>query len=147
MSAQREGNWLACGPIRPGIRQRYHNGIFYIGNIAGEAHPIVAEGISMAMQSAWLLSHILLGKPRKLMTESVLNDVGKEYSKQWYTHFATRIRAATLFSQVAMRPWSRAVMIQLVKFFPGILTYGAKISGKIKQVVHTEMTDTIDKDN
>lgn len=143
-NAQQERNWLACGPIRPGIRHRYRNGIFYIGNIAGEAHPIVAEGISMAMQSAWLLSHILLGQRRKLITESDFNDVGKEYSKQWYTHFATRIHAAALFSQVAMRPWSRAVMIQLIKSFPRVLTYGAKLSGKIKQVVHT---DIIDKDN
>ena len=44
--------WLAAGPIRPGIRDRYADGIFRIGNCAGEAHPIVAEGISMAMQSA-----------------------------------------------------------------------------------------------
>ncbi|WP_231865898.1 NAD(P)/FAD-dependent oxidoreductase [Legionella fallonii] len=145
--AQREGSWLACGPIRPGIRYRYYQGIFYIGNIAGEAHPIVAEGISMAMQSAWILASTLLRRQGKLMTEAERNKAGEEYSKQWYKHFATRIHAAALFSQVAMRPWSQAVMIQLIKYFPGILTYGAKLSGKIKQVVRTELTDIIDKDN
>ena len=35
----REGNWLAAGPIQPGIRKRYDKGIFFVGNIAGEAHP------------------------------------------------------------------------------------------------------------
>ncbi|AHE67600.1 NAD(P)/FAD-dependent oxidoreductase [Legionella oakridgensis] len=143
--AQREGGWLACGPIRPGVRQRYHNGIFYIGNIAGEAHPIVAEGISMAMQSAWLLSHILVGQQKKIITASGLNKAGREYSERWYQHFATRIHAAGLFSQVAMRPWTQAIMIQFIKYFPKILTYGAKLSGKVKQVVCAE--DMIDKDN
>ena len=44
------GPILATGPIRPGIRTRYGDGIFFVGNVAGEAHPIIAEGISMAMQ-------------------------------------------------------------------------------------------------
>lgn len=81
------------------------------------------------------------------MPFSELNELGKEYGKQWRTHFATRIHAAALFSQIAMRPWSRAVMIQLIKSCPRILTYGAKLSGKIQQVVRRNMTDIIDKDN
>ncbi len=50
-----DGAWLSAGPIRPGIRTGYADGLYLAGNIAGEAHPVVAEGISMAMQSAWLL--------------------------------------------------------------------------------------------
>lgn len=50
------GGWLSAGPINPGIRQQFSNGVFLVGNAAGEAHPIVAEGISMAMQAAWLLA-------------------------------------------------------------------------------------------
>src|SRR6185503_15400230 len=44
-----EGNFLATGPIHPGIRPRLKDGVFFTGNIAGEAHPITAEGISMAI--------------------------------------------------------------------------------------------------
>ncbi len=146
-SSQREGNWLACGPIRPGIRQRYNDGIFFVGNIAGEAHPIVAEGISMAMQSAWLLSHILIRRQVDVMTEKGLLDAGKEYRKQWHKHFARRIHAAALFSQIAMRPGSQALMLFLIKRFPGILAFGAKLSGKIQQVVVSETTNSFNKDN
>ncbi|MCL9684827.1 NAD(P)/FAD-dependent oxidoreductase [Legionella maioricensis] len=146
-SAHREGSWLACGPIRPGIRQRYHEGIFFVGNIAGEAHPIVAEGISMAMQSAWLLSQILIRRQKEIVTEKGLRDAGKEYSNQWHKHFATRIHAAALFSLIAMRPWSQAIMLFLIKRFPGLLTFGAKLSGKIQQVVVLETTNSFNKDN
>ena len=55
--ARREGAWLGIGPIQPGIRAPWSraDGRFLIGNAAAEAHPIIGEGISMAMQSAWLL--------------------------------------------------------------------------------------------
>ena len=33
-----------------------------IGNAAAEAHPIIGEGISMAMQSAWFLCERLIGR-------------------------------------------------------------------------------------
>ena len=61
-----DGAWLAAGPIAPGIRTRYADGIFRVGNAAGEAHPIVAEGISMAMQSAWLLAGALNGADARI---------------------------------------------------------------------------------
>ena len=53
--ARRSGPWLGSGPIDPGIRLREDELVFRIGNAAGEAHPIIGEGMSMAMQSAWLL--------------------------------------------------------------------------------------------
>src|SRR5204862_6965987 len=58
--ATREGPWLASGPLRPGVRLgrrrgEGEDGAFRIGNAAGEAHPIVGEGISMALQSAFVL--------------------------------------------------------------------------------------------
>src|SRR6202035_1243259 len=59
--ASRVGPWLAAGPIRPGVRLPPGRAdAFLIGNAAGEAHPIVGEGISMAIQSAWLLCEQLV---------------------------------------------------------------------------------------
>lgn len=55
-AARRRGAWLSAGPIRPGIREVVDEGIARVGNAAGEAHPLVAEGISMAIQSSWLLA-------------------------------------------------------------------------------------------
>ena len=58
-NARLTGEWLAAGPIRPGIRAQYAGDIFRVGNVAGESHPIIAEGISMALQSSWLLAREL----------------------------------------------------------------------------------------
>lgn len=133
--AQRDGNWLSCGPIQPGIRTRYAKGIFYVGNIAGEAHPIVAEGISMAMQSAWLLASILIKNKTSLTQEKGMNAAGALYSRKWQKCFALRIYAASFFAQFAMRTALLKLMIHSIKLFPSLLTLGAKLSGKIRQVV------------
>jgi len=124
--ANREGSWLSVGPIRPGIRKCYENGLFFAGNIAGEAHPTIAEGISMALQSAWLLSQALLKS----------SHAGQAYTQQWRAYFSKRIHAAALFAQVAMRPWAAATVLPLLKQFPSILTFGAKLSGKVKLVMN-----------
>ena len=58
--ARAKAPWLAAGPIDPGIRLAPGDALFRIGNAAGEAHPIIGEGMSMALQSAWLLCAQLL---------------------------------------------------------------------------------------
>ena len=60
------GAWLGAGPLRTGIRVSAHDRAFLIGNAAGEAHPIIGEGMSMAIQSAWLLAGRLVGNTRGL---------------------------------------------------------------------------------
>jgi len=134
--AERDGNWLAAGPIQPGIRSCYKQGIFFVGNIAGEAHPVVAEGISMAMQSAWLLSQTLIARQKEIMAGKGANEAGAEYAKLWHQHFASRIHAAALFARLAMMPsWAVSLIGPVLKQFPSILTLSAKLSGKAKQVV------------
>ena len=142
---QLDNAWSAAGPIHPGIRKRYLQGIFLLGNAAGEAHPIVAEGISMAMQSAWMLCEHLIGWEREALRGNGLETVGRQYSSAWHAAFAPRIRAAALFAHLAMCPASPAMLVPLLKLFPGILTWGAKLSGKAKQVVnlpHLEISKT-----
>jgi flavin-dependent dehydrogenase len=128
------GTWLSAGPINPGIRHRFSNGIFLVGNVAGEAHPIVAEGISMAMQAAWLLSRCLISRQEKLSKQQVIADIGATYASEWKAAFVLRIRAAAAFAQIAMRPNAVILCLPLLKQFPKILTLGARFSGKTKFV-------------
>jgi len=62
-------------------------------------------------------------------------EVGRDYASAWHRSFAPRIRAAALFAHLAMRPGTAAALLKVVKLFPGILTLGAKLSGKAKQVI------------
>ncbi|MCW8407494.1 FAD-dependent monooxygenase [Legionella sp. PATHC035] len=138
--AEREGSWLAAGPIRPGIRSCYSEGIFFVGNIAGEAHPIVAEGISMALQSAWLLSNSLIEFKSNLNGINGLDELGIYYAKHWRKHFSRRIYFSSFFAQLAMmNSWPRSWLLHMIKKFPAILTLGARFSGKVH---HTVPTDT-----
>ena len=126
-----DGGRLSAGPINPGIRKRFEAGIFRIGNAAGEAHPIVAEGISMAMQSGWLLAHHLIAANARSASVS-LAMVGAAYSDAWSKRFAPRIHAASTFAKIALNPTMAATALSLIKFAPKILTFGATLSGKTR---------------
>jgi flavin-dependent dehydrogenase len=133
--ARLDGACLSAGPIRPGIRRRHHDGIFFVGNIAGEAHPIVAEGISMAMQSAWLLCRRLAPHRDGIARAAAQAAVARAYDSDWRAAFATRIRAAALYSQIATRPRLTALALPLVERWPRILTAGALLAGKSKMLL------------
>lgn len=134
-TARRIGPWLATGPLTPGVRLRSEDSIFRIGNAAGEAHPIIGEGMSMALQSAWLLS--------KRLTEGVrpsLNDVGwqrtvsRGYSRDWTRQFAGRLRLASVLAHLAMRPRWGSPLMSLIRLWPGLLPLGARWGGKTRPV-------------
>ena len=120
--------WLSAGPIRPGIRRCYTEGVFVVGNAAGEAHPVVAEGISMALQSAWLLTE-------RLIAGNDEQTVARSYTRAWRQSFAPRIRAAAAIAHWAMRPRLVTVTLPFLQTWPKLLTFGAWLSGKSKLVI------------
>ncbi|MCE9661614.1 MAG: FAD-dependent oxidoreductase [Burkholderiales bacterium] len=132
--AEREGAWLATGPIRPGVRLGQGDGIFRVGNAAGEAHPIVGEGISMALQSAFVLAALLGPQRRPLVAPdsavAVQARLLREYEALWRQRFAQRLRVAAAFAHLAMRPWAARAAWPVVRAWPGLLTRGARWSGK-----------------
>lgn len=123
--------WLSAGPIRPGIRPAYRRGIFQAGNAAGEAHPVVAEGITMAMQSGWLLAERLIAAKDAVSSPGVRDFVGRDYAQAWRRAFGPRIRAAASIAHWAMRPAAVQASLPVIRRFPRVLTWGARCSGKI----------------
>ena len=133
-SARREGVWLAAGPIDPGIGLRPDDTLFRIGNAAGEAHPIIGEGMSMAMQSAWLLCAQLLrpSLPHGEMSGAAWQrGVHQRYAADWHRHFAPRLRLAAAFAHFAMRPAMVSPLLALLSRWPALLTQGARWGGKV----------------
>jgi len=132
-----DGACLSAGPIRPGIRPFGHERIFPVGNAAGEAHPIVAEGISMAIQSAWLLGDLLAAHEDTVLADDSragLATIARDYERSWRRNFVTRIRAAALFAHLCMRPATAKRVIALSRRAPAILTFGARWSGKAQSL-------------
>jgi flavin-dependent dehydrogenase len=121
--ARLEGAWRGAGPIHPGVRCLSRPGTLAVGNAAGEAHPLVAEGISMALQSGWLAAQHLA---------SAGADGTRDYARDWRRHFLPRLRAAEAFARLADR--SAPLMGGAVRAFPWLLTAGARFSGKSRPV-------------
>ncbi|RVD63191.1 monooxygenase, partial [Mesorhizobium sp. M4A.F.Ca.ET.029.04.2.1] len=129
--ARLDGPWLAAGPIRPGIRACYEHDIFRVGNAAGESHPIIAEGISMALQSGWLLASELGGAPTG---QAGREAAGRRYEAAWRGLFSTRVYAAAGIARLAFCPGGPALMRVAVRNLPQALTLGAHLSGKTRRV-------------
>jgi len=144
--ARLDGPWLSAGPIRPGIRPFRRERFFAVGNAAGEAHPIVAEGISMAIQSAWLLcERLVANKDAALATDApeALGTIGRDYERSWRKNFATRIHAAAFFAQLAMRPATAKLAVALLQRVPPVLTLGAQWSGKAQPLRSLSNVDAV----
>jgi menaquinone-9 beta-reductase len=127
-------SWRSAGPIIPGIRNTSRGGVLLIGNAAGEAHPVVAEGISMAIQSASLLARLLIGRAGP-STFVDADSVETAYARAWRRAFAPRIRAAAIIAQWAMRPRAVTLTMPLLRAFPMMLTESARKTGKVTSVV------------
>lgn len=132
------GPVLGAGPIRPGFRPLAEGGVFRIGNAAGEAHPVVAEGISMAIQSAALLFAALDTRASALRRPATaadfaaaLNAAGRVYAAGWRSAFALRIRASAAIAWIALHAPLDGAMRTVVRLFPRALTAGAWLSGKV----------------
>jgi len=136
-NARLDGSWLSTGPIRPGIRVRPAAEIFLVGNAAGEAHPIIAEGISMAVQAAWLLCDRLISRQDEVFSGTATDGIALEYATDWRRSFSGRVRASSFFARLAMQPIATRAVLPLLRSFPALLTAGARLSGKANQIATT----------
>jgi flavin-dependent dehydrogenase len=132
--AARDGPWLTSGPIDPGARITAGDTIFKVGNSAGEAHPILGEGMSMALQSAALLASHLTGQQLiGPVPDSVRQArIAHQYAAAWRKEFVPRLRLAAVFAHTAMHPASAALLMNLVNVWPAVLTRGARWGGKVR---------------
>jgi hypothetical protein len=97
----------------------------------------VAEGISMAIQSAWLLCDLLAARKRAILApeaRAALARLARDYDRSWRRNFVTRIHAAALFAHLSMRPVTAQRVIAFARHAPAILTFGARWSGKAQSL-------------
>jgi flavin-dependent dehydrogenase len=135
-AATRDGRWLSVGPLRPGIRLQSPAGVFRVGNAAGETHPLIGEGISMALQSAALLVGILAQAPAATIDRGDALRKQAAYASAWRAAFLPRSRLAALYAHVAMRPALARPALSLLRRWPALLTRAAGWAGKARSAPH-----------
>ncbi len=132
VGAHRDGSWLSVGPLRPGIRIDAAHGLFRVGNAAGETHPLIGEGISMALQSAALLANILTQQPASAIRARLASHLQHRYAAAWRAEFASRLRLAAAYAHLAMRPALASPSGALLRRWPTLLTMAARLAGKAR---------------
>lgn len=142
-SAEQEGAWLSVGPIRPGIRVDGDADIFRVGNAAGETHPLIGEGINMALQSARLVATRVSRLVDSRIDASSLHAANRAYAKQWRAAFGSRLRYATWYAQMAMRPAWAGALSGLLRTRPSLMTHAARWAGKASAATLTVIEDGI----
>lgn len=130
--AKHSGLWLSVGPLRPGIRIGKTQGPFLVGNAAGEAHPLIGEGINMALQSAFLLTSELLKQPVAAIDASRFREIHRDYGAAWRIAFSNRIRLAAAYAHLAMRPALSGSAAAVLRRWPPLLAEAARWAGKAR---------------
>jgi len=132
--ARREGPWLGTGPLQPGIRRLWNrtDGRFYVGNAAAEAHPLIGEGITMALQSAGLLCAALIAAGRERRSADALRRVAGAYEGEWRNAFAPRLHWAAAFAHLAMKPAIAPIAWPILSWAPRLMTILARRAGKAR---------------
>jgi flavin-dependent dehydrogenase len=115
------GAWLGVGPLRPGMRPLRRGGIFAVGNAAGEVHPIVGEGITLALHSAAALADALLAS---LGDQS---EALRQYKRRYRGLFALRLWRSSVFATLATSPALAAVAARALRRVPPLLTLAARV--------------------
>jgi flavin-dependent dehydrogenase len=130
--ATRQGDWLSVGPLRPGVRLKASPGIYRVGNASGETHPLIGEGISMALQSSRMLVDSLLAHADRTHEARRLSAAHGAYAKAWRAAFLPRLRLAAGYARIAMRPMLSAPMGAALRGWPPFLTTAARLAGKAR---------------
>jgi len=129
--ARLDEGWQSIGPLLPGFHARKTHGVFSIGNAAAEAHPLIGEGICMALESAALLAG-LLGRRRSHLDERIIRSLNEAYVRAMRATFAPRLRLAQLYSHLAMRERVAGAVAMLIQSWPQTLTLAAHLAGKAR---------------
>jgi len=126
--AVRAGPWLASGPLRPGARPLYRDGVFAVGNAAGEVHPVIGEGIAIALSSARALCQPLVAALEAGYPPAAQAAVAREYERRWRRLFRRRHWSSACFARLAMRPSAAAWANLALRRRPSLLTLAARLS-------------------
>ena len=107
------------GNVFFGKRELVKDGIFMIGDAAGVIAPLAGDGIGMAMESADLISNILVESFKNNIDREVLE---RQYITQWNDHFNVRLFSAGIVQKTVLTNYLRKPGVRIVKLFPFILS-------------------------
>jgi len=105
------------------IKEPVNNHILMIGDAAGNIAPISGNGMSIGVHSAKLAGEAII---RYLNAELSLAQMEQKYSKEYYQHFAKRIKVSKQLTHLLINPMLTNSAFPLFKLFPFLVDYVSK---------------------
>jgi len=106
------------GNIYFGKKDLMHGGIYFIGDSARMIAPLAGDGISMALESGFMIADILNKQSERHTND---RDTGEAYAHSWNYMFAGRLRAADWIQRAIMNKYTRNMAAKLLECFPVLL--------------------------
>ncbi len=113
------------GNIYFGKKDLVKNGVFMIGDAARVIAPLAGDGIGMAMQSAKLLSFILINQKRKNYSDKKVYSL---YKRKWKKLFRRRLFFAKLVQKILLNGKIKKMAFDLGSLFPGVVKRMIKLT-------------------
>lgn len=106
-----------------GKRKLVEDGIFMIGDAAKVIAPLAGDGIGMAMESAKLVSKILIDENKKIISEK---EAEQKYISLWNKHFNARTEKAMLLQRLFFKKNINNIAFIAASLFPSLTKYFVK---------------------
>jgi flavin-dependent dehydrogenase len=119
------------GNIYFGSKEKFKNGIFFIGDSAGLIAPLAGDGIAMAMESAKLAAEIiydLKNHPRSL------EKTGEIYENNWNELFQKRITSSLWVQKILMNSFLTSTGQLLTSAYPALLKHLIRITRNYPEI-------------
>lgn len=110
---------IGTGNIYFGKKKAVENGIFFIGDAAGMIAPLTGDGIGMAMDSARILSALIIQQKKDRYSREFLEE---KYLTEWNNSFLKRIKVASFIQQAILNKFYRRLSFKLVQRFPMLIS-------------------------
>lgn len=106
------------GNIYFGRKEKFKDGIFYIGDAAGLIAPLAGDGIAMAMESGKLAAEIIYDLKNHSRS---LEKMGGIYENNWNEVFKKRITSSFWVQKILMNPFLTLTVLLLADAYPALL--------------------------
>ena len=110
---------LSISQISFETKKPVENHVLMCGDSAGMIHPLCGNGMSMAIQSAQLVSKLILNYFNgEIETRKELE---KQYIRQWKRKFSLRLKAGHFIAMLFRKDTIASVLLQILKKLPFLL--------------------------
>lgn len=97
------------------------NHIFMLGDSAGLIHPLVGNGMSMAIHSAKIFSELFLEFNKLNKHDRAWLE--KAYSDQWNNTFKSRLKTGGIIQRLLLNDTAASFSLKIAKVIPSIISY------------------------